>query len=253
MNMQRKLGLQLYSLREQLSADFERTLEEVARAGYKEVELAGLHQQKPERVAQLLNDLNLKLVAMHCDVISYAGLQQSLETAAALNCHNLICPWRPPETFENEKGIRHLSEQLNRANLAIKEQGKNLLYHNHDFEFRKLNGNCVFNLFEKYLDPSIHFELDTYLATVGGCDPIEIMTLFPNRIKMLHLKDGLISPPNPNVAVGDGNMNYKAILSALPQSVNFIFVEFEDCATDMFHAVRKSAKNLVNILNADIS
>lgn len=251
--MKLPLGLQLYSLREQLATNFEKTLEEVALAGYEGVELAGLHNQKPERVAQLLYNLNLEPVAMHCDVISYVGLQQSLETAAALNCHNLICPWRPPETFKNEKGIRHLSEQLNRANLVIKDQGKNLLYHNHDFEFRKLNGQSAFEMLAAHLDLSIHFELDAYLATVGDADPIEIMTSFPNRIKMLHLKDGLIFPPNPNMAVGDGNMNYNAILDALPASANWLFVELEDCATDMLEAVRKSARNLANIAGTIIT
>ena len=67
-----QVGLQLYSLREELSKDFDKTLEAVAQAGYKGVELAGLHGQKPERINYLLKEFNLELVAMHCDVISPA-------------------------------------------------------------------------------------------------------------------------------------------------------------------------------------
>jgi len=251
--MKPKLGLQLYSLREQLSVNFEKTLEEVALAGYDGVELAGLYNQKTEHVAKLLQDLNLKLVAMHCDVLTDEGLKQSLKEAEVLNCENLICPWVVSDTFASEKGIRLFAEKLNNVNQQIKAHGKNLLFHNHDFEFKRINGECAFDLFAAQLDASIYFELDAYLAAVGGADPIEIMTSFPNRIKMLHLKDGLIFPPNPNMAVGDGNMNYTAILAALPLSVSWLFVELEDCATDMFEAVRKCVRNLAKITSPIIT
>lgn len=251
--MNYNLGLQLYSLRNQLSVNFDKTLDEVARAGYEGVEFAGLHNQRPEHVAKILKELNLKLVAMHCDVLSTEGLERSLEEAEALNCEHLVCPWCTPETFENKKSIHQLAEKLNQANQLIKAQGKNLLYHNHDFEFSKLNGQSAFDILAKHLDSSIYFELDAYLAKVGGADSIEIMTLFPNHIKMLHLKDGLISPPNPNTAIGDGKMNYNAIFAALPLSVSWIFVELEDCATDMLKAIRKSAVNLANITNSTIT
>ncbi len=243
------IGLQLYSVREQLAIDFEKTIKNVAQAGYEVVELAGLHNQKPEQIALLLKNFNLELIAMHCDVISTDGLKRSLDEAEALNCSNLICPYCPPESFETENNIRKLADKLNNANQLIKTQGRNLLYHNHDFEFRMLNGQPAFNLLEKFLEPSIHFELDTYLATVGGANPTNLMKSFPNRIQMLHLKDGSISPSNPNCALGDGNMNYNAILEAIPPSVNYFFVEIENCATDIFGAIRKSARYLANFTN----
>lgn len=239
--MNRNLGLQLYSLREQLSVNFEKTLEKVALAGYDGVELAGLYNQKTEHVAKLLQDLNLKLVAMHCNVLTDEDLKQSLREAEALNCENLICPWVVPDTFASENGIRLFAEKLNNVNQQIKAQGKNLLYHNHDFEFKSINGECAFDLFAAQLAADVCFELDAYLAAVGGADSFEILRNYPTRIKMLHIKDGLISPPTPNTAIGDGNMNYTAIVASLPPDTNWLFVELQVCATDMLEAVQKSA------------
>ncbi len=241
------IGLQLYSVREQLANDFERTLEAVALAGYDGVELAGLHNRKSEQVAQLLNNLHLEVIGMHCDVISSDGLKQSLETAAALNCTNLICPWTPPETFKNESSIRDLAEQLNDAEMAINVAGRKLLYHNHDFEFRVLNNQYAFYEFVKHLSPTIKLEIDTYLLAVGGADPLEVIRFLSNRVELLHVKDGSISPPNLNLAVGEGVMDYATIIRAIPTSVSWLVVELENCATDMLEAVRKSAQYLDSI------
>ncbi len=238
--MNHKFGLQLYSLRNQLSINFDKTLEKVAYIGYKGVELAGLHGQKPEHIAVLLQNLNLKLIAMHCDVLTADGLKQSLDDADALKCNNLICPWVAPDTFKSQKDIRLFAEKLNKANQQIKAQGKNLLYHNHEFEFQWLNGESAFDLFVAQLDTTIYLEIDVYLVAVGGANPVELLQNFTNRIKMLHIKDGAILPSNPNTAIGDGTMNYSAIFTALPLTVDWLIVELEDCDTDRLKAIRKS-------------
>jgi sugar phosphate isomerase/epimerase len=247
--MELKLGLQLYSLREQLSLNFEKTLEEVSLAGYEGVEFARLPYPKPERVSLLLQNLNLKPVAIHCDVVTDAGLKQSLDDAEALKCDNLICPWVAPDTFNSEKSIGLFSEKLNKANQQIKARGKNLFYHNHEFEFQRLNGKRGYDFFASQLDADIWFELDAYLVAVGGANPIEILHNYADRIRMLHIKDGAISPSNPNTAIGDGTMNYPTIISSLAPSVNWLFVEIVNCKSDRMEAVRKSARNLANITN----
>jgi sugar phosphate isomerase/epimerase len=240
LKMNHKIGLQLYSLRNQLSINFDKTLEKVACIGYEGVELAGLHGQKPEHIAELLQNLNLKLIAMHCDVLTTDGLKQSLDEAEALKCDNLICPWVAPDTFNNDKDICLFAEKLNKANQQIIARGKNLLYHNHDFEFQCLDGSCAFDFFALQLDYSIIFELDVYLARVGGSDPLKLLKTYSDRIKMMHVKDGYISPPKPNTAISEGIMNFPAIFSASSLKVEWLIVELEDCATDMFQAVRKS-------------
>jgi sugar phosphate isomerase/epimerase len=242
-----KLGLQLYSLRQQLAENFEETLEKVAFFGYEGVELAGLHNHAPAYVAQRLTNLNLKTIAMHCDVLSEDGLKRSLDEADVLNCEHLVCPKSSTLTFESEKGIAQLAEKLNRANHDIRSRGKSLNYHNHDFEFQFIKDVNSFELFTSQLDASIYLEIDLYLVTVGGVNPIKLLQNHSDRIKLLHLKDGSISPPYPNMAIGDGAMNYKPIFTAIPPNVEWLFVELENCATDMVEAVRKSVRYCSNI------
>ncbi|MHC1705695.1 MAG: sugar phosphate isomerase/epimerase family protein [Tenuifilaceae bacterium] len=245
--MNLSLGLQLYTLREQLANNFEKTLDAIALAGYTGVELAGLHQQKPERVKYLLDNLNLRPVAMHCDVITPEGLQRSLEEAVALNCPNLVCARCPPETFETERNIRLLAEQLNKAGQIINAHGRTLLYHNHDIELRKFNNQYALNILKEYLNPTIYFEIDVYLVSVAGADSIALIKSLANRVQMLHIKDGFISPSKPNTAVGDGKMNYPTILAALPPSITWLFVELETCNSEILESVIKSAQYLTKL------
>lgn len=235
-----KIGLQLYSIRNELSENFDDNIRQMADWGYQGVELAGLYGQKPSQVSQILSDVNLDIVAMHCDVLTTDGLKRSLDDAEALNCKNLICPWTKPDTFKSEKEIRLFADKLNEANQQINNAGKKLLYHNHDFEFQLINGESSFELFVAQLDPSICLELDLYLAAIGGAQPIELLQKYAHRTTMLHIKDGSISPPTPNTAIGDGTMNYSAIFEWITQDIEWFFVEIEDCATDVLEAVRKS-------------
>jgi len=242
-----KLGLQLYTLRQQLAENIEETLEKVALFGYEGVELAGLQNQKPAYIAQLLASQNLKAVAMHCDVLSEDGLKRSLDESDALNCEHLICPWCTPITFESEKGIAQLAEKLNRANQIIVTRGKSLHYHNHDFEFQFIKGENSYELFTSQLDASIYLEIDLYLASVGRTNPIKLLQNHVDRIIMLHIKDGAISPSNPNTAIGEGTMDYPTLFTAIPSNVEWLFVELENCATDIVEAVRKSVRYCNNL------
>lgn len=240
------IGLQLYSVREQLAQDFDKTLETVAKAGYAGVELAGLNNRPAEQVAQQLKDLGLTVTSMHTDVLTPDGFKRSLDTAAVLDCKKLICPWRPPDTFNTEDGIKGLADQLNAANETAKGQGITILYHNHDFELRTVGGRYgLYALLEK-LDPEVQFELDTYWVVVGGADPIAVIKHLGSRLGMIHVKDGMVNPAKPMYAVGDGKVDYAPIIAALPSSVPWLIVELDECGTDMIEAVQKSVRFMID-------
>ncbi len=243
--MTRPIAVQLYSLREALQQDFEGTLEGVAKAGYVGVEMAGLYGRTPEVVAKLLQVLNLQVVAMHCKVLSPEELAASLAEAQALNCPNLVCPWVTPDTFSTLEGIHELAEKLNTATESIEAQGRKLLYHNHDFELQLVNDEPALNHFVKALDARVGIELDTYWVKVGGIDPVAMLNQLGDRVGLLHVKDGHIEPTHPMVAVGDGKLDYAPIIAALPDSVEWLIVELDACATDMIEAVTKSAHYLI--------
>jgi sugar phosphate isomerase/epimerase len=239
------IGVQLYSVREQLAQDFDKTLETIAKAGYVGVEMAGLHGRTPQAVAQRLKDLNLAVSSMHTDVLTADGLKRSLDEAAALGTTKLVCPWRPPQTFDTEESISQLADQLNTAYQTLKQHGLSLLYHNHDFELRTVNGRYgLYALLEK-LQPGIQIELDAYWVVVGGADAVGVIKHLDQRLGLLHVKDGAVNPAKPMLAVGDGKVDYGTIIPALPPSVPWLIVELDECATDMIEAVQKSVRYLV--------
>jgi len=238
--MIKNTGLQLYSLKNELKSDATKTLETIAEIGFEGVELfnAFLHETKIHE--NLFRQFNLKPIAMHCDVLTTEGLMRSLKIAGLLDCENLICPYCSPAVFESVKTIYDFAWKLNKINEIVRSNHKNLLYHNHDFEFREINGECAFDLLAAQLDPSISFEADLYLAAVGNADIRAFIQHHSDRIKMLHLKDGPIHPSLPNVPIGEGKMDYKSLVPFFPDHVEWAFIEFESCSTDIFSAIRQS-------------
>ena len=238
--MNSKTGLQLYSLRKELSVNFDTTLEAISHMGFELVELAGLHFREPEEVALKLQQHNLKPVSMHCDVLTSEGLKRSLDETEILNCEYLVCPWVEPKTFSTEKSISQLANKLNDVNKKVNAKGKVLCYHNHDFEFQTVKGVSAFELFVAQLDPQIKLQFDVYNAAMVGVDPIEILSGYFDRITMLHLKDGEITPAEPNVAVGYGKMDYESLFKAIPEIVEWQFIEFDSCILNIFGEIEMS-------------
>ena len=85
------------------------------------------------------------------------------------------------------------------------------------------------------------------MASVGRTNPIKLLQNHVDRIIMLHIKDGAISPSNPNTAIGEGTMDYPTLFTAIPSNVEWLFVELENCATDIVEAVRKSVRYCNNL------
>jgi len=235
-------GLQLYSVRKELIVGFDNTLEAISRMGVEYVELAGLHFREPEEFAQKLQQHNLRAVSMHCDVLTPKGLKRSLAEAESLNCDYLVCPWVEPKTFSSEKDISQFAEKLNQISLKIRAKGKTLCYHNHDFEFQTIEGESAFDLFVAQLAPNIKLQFDVYNAALAGISAFEILENYADRINMLHLKDGAISPAKPNVAVGSGKMDYASLFEAISETVEWNFIEFETCKSNIFGAVELSRR-----------
>lgn len=238
--MIKNTGLQLYSLKDELKTDPVKTLETISDIGFEGVELYNTILQGTVVTGNLFRQFNLKPITMHCDVLTTEGLMKSLEIADLINCENLVCPYCAPVVFESEKDIIEFAGKLNRVNEIVRANNKNLLYHNHDFEFRNINGDCAFDLFAAQLDQSIYFEPDLYLAAVGNADIRTFIQNHADRIKMLHIKDGPIHPSLPNMIIGEGKMDYKSLVPFFPATVEWAFIEFESYSFDLFSALRQS-------------
>jgi sugar phosphate isomerase/epimerase len=242
--MSNAIGLQLYTVRDQLGADFAGTIRKIASYGYGAVETAGFPNTTPQAAKALFDELGLSVVASHSGLPLGDDKQQILDTLAAVGSPYLICPWMDPNTyFSSLDGIKKVCEMLNQANEVVKAAGLKLAYHNHWFEIEVVEGKPAIHHMLDYLESDILFELDTYWVKVGGLDPVETIKDLGARAALLHLKDGPANGREPAMtALGKGAMDIPAILAVSQADAHI--VEIDRCDTDMMQAVQDSINYL---------
>lgn len=242
------IGIQLYSVREKTAVDFEGTVRKIAEMGYAGVEPAGFPEGvPPEQAKKLFDDLGLTVSSAHSPMPLGENKQKVLDTMAAIACPHLVCPWIDPGYFVSVDKMKELADILNQANQAAVENGMKFSYHNHDFEYALLDGSPAIYTLQKYLDPGIGFELDTYWIQVAGQDPAKVTARFGERSPLIHIKDGPATKEADMTAVGDGVVDVAAIIEAGKAHTEWLIVELDRCATDMMEAVEKSYRYLAKL------
>jgi sugar phosphate isomerase/epimerase len=210
-----QIALQLYTVRRLASADLPGTLRDVAAAGYRAVELAGLPEIAPARLAGLLDDAGLTVVASHESV---EKLRQDMGAVAdrltALGCPRVIVPWIPEGDRVTSDDVRRFAAELGGFARGFVADGIRLGYHNHAFEFAPLDGTTVWEVLLAELAPEIELELDAYWAAVGGRDPVAEIRATANRIRLVHMKDRAPGPEPRDVPAGQGNLPFPEIIEA---------------------------------------
>jgi len=149
-------------------------------------------------------------------------------------------PNGPKATVDDWKRI---AAQFNKAAGDVKKAGFRFAFHNHNAEFRKVGTDVPLEILIKETDPAlVSFEMDIYWVVNGGGDPIDLLTRYPGRFKMLHLKDSAGPPDHKMVDVGAGTIGFKPIL-ARATSAEHYFVEHDQPA-DPFASAAASFKYL---------
>jgi sugar phosphate isomerase/epimerase len=234
-----KIGLQLYTVRDQMKADFEGTLARVAEIGYKEVEFAGYFGHSPADVKAILDRHGLSAPATHIGDISPDAWKASLETARTIGHDYIVAPWIPAERRKTLDDWKKIAADFNRAGQQAKDAGIQFAYHNHDFEFPKLDGQVPYDVLLQSTDPKlVQLEIDLYWITKAGQDPLAYFARWPGRVPLVHVKDSAGPPDHKMVDVGQGTIDWKRIFAKRDQAgIKHAFVEhdqppqpFEDIA-----------------------
>jgi sugar phosphate isomerase/epimerase len=244
--MSKRIALQLYSVREEAGNDYEATIRKVAAMGYPSVQTAGFPGTTPEKAARLFKELGLTVNSAHESLPIGPQQQQVLETMDALGKPALICAEIGPKNVETMDAIKELCDRLNEGCQVANKHGLVFGIHNHWWEFGQVGGRRVHEVMLELLNPEVLFEIDTYWAKVGGADPVAVIKNLGKRAPFLHIKDGPLVQRQPQVAVGDGKMDFGPIFAAaLPDA--WQIVELDECATDMMQAVKRSYDYLARL------
>lgn len=226
----RAIGLQLYTMRALLARDFERTLEQVAAIGFREVEFAGYHGRSPAAVRKVLDRVGLTAPSAHIGVDDVTSAWPRIVADAATLGHRWITiPWVAGSQWQADDW-RRLAALLDDRGRAATRAGLRVAYHNHDFELR--GTPAPLELLLRETDPAhVDFELDVYWLARAGGDPLDWLARYPGRFPMLHLKDTAGAPDHRMVDVGAGVIDWAAVVERAERTgTRHLFVEHDEPA-----------------------
>ena len=185
------IAVQLYSVRDAAAADFYGTLKQIKEMCYDGVEFAGLHGAKPADVKTWCEEIGLTPISAH---VPYVDMLKDpigvLAAYAEIGCKFVVVPYLMPEHRPDNANFPYVVEFIGIIGKAAKTFGMQLLYHNHDFEFLKIDGKYALDiLYDTVPADLLQTEIDTCWANVGGEDPSAYVKKYTGRAPVVHLKD----------------------------------------------------------------
>ncbi len=227
-----RIGLELYSVRDAMHKDPERTLAAVRAMGYTDVELLwsfGNFGRTTEQVRAALDHEGLRAPSAHISPISlFVGWNRSLEIAHRLGHEYLIVPSFTGETSGTLDDWREWADRFNTAGAAARRAGIWLAFHNEPDHMPLIDGKVPYDVFVERTDPKVvRLQLDVGNMVMGGGDPLAYLQRYRDRYWSFHLKD-VIPDRSHDTVLGTGTVDFKRLLAAVPDiDRKFCYVEQE--------------------------
>ena len=242
-----RIGIQLYTLRQQASADLAGTLEQLARIGYKDVELAGYYKHSATEVRALLDRNGLKAPSGHLAFnLIETNPAKTFDEARTVGHEWITIPSLPRGARTTADDWKRVAERFNNAATQAKAAGFRFAFHNHNDIVKRVGDILPIEILMKETDPTlVSYQMDIYWVVHAGADPLALLARYPGRFKMLHVKDSAGPPGNKMVDVGAGTIDFKKIFAAA-RGIEHYFVEHDEPANAIASA-RASYEYLVNM------
>ena len=185
------IALQVYSVRDDLNRDFFGTLCAVKDMGYAGVEFAGLYGNDPEKVKAFCEEIGLTPLSAHVSIQDFmADVDGVVDTYSKVGIQYAAIPWLGEEMRPGHEGYAEFKKWVALISAKLKEKGIVLGYHNHDFEFEKVNGEYILDIMYRDMPADVLVtQLDTCWVNVGGENPAAYVEKYAGRIPTVHLKD----------------------------------------------------------------
>lgn len=238
------IAVQMYTLRNftQTPEELRTTFQKVAAIGYTAAQVSGIGPMDPALVKEYADENGLKICATH---IPWDRLENDLDALARQHqlwdCKYVGLGGLPEQYRTSKEGYRTFAKQASEIALRLKEQyGLQFVYHNHDFEFERMDGVTGMDILLNESNPeAFGFELDLFWVQAGGGDPIEWTRKVEGRMQVVHLKDmAIVNRGRIFAELGEGNMNYKGIIDVCRETgVEWYVVEQDICQRDPFESV----------------
>ena len=239
-----RVALQAYTVREELAVDYLGTLTAIAEIGYEGVELG----PPPAEISLVeckdhMTQIGLQVVGSH------AGLQQLTDDLGAQVDYLHTMGGRYlglSHRFASRQDVLEAAKRFNDIGDACRDAGIQLLYHNHNWEFTKFDGQAAYDLLLDATDPAlVKMELDTYWVQRAGEDPVDYLNRLRGRCPLLHIKDMEAGEEQFFAEVGEGVLDWDAIFQAADAAgTQWLVVEQDQCRRPVFESIAISYRNL---------
>jgi sugar phosphate isomerase/epimerase len=240
------VGLELYSVREGLKKNLEGTVRAVGQMGYQCVEFYAPYfdwsESQTKQMRKLLDDLGVRCYSTHNEekFFSPENINRARDMNLILGTKYMVQSWSDPKTSID--AWKAVADNLNRAADTLDSSGLKPGYHNHDAEWRPVNGVRPLEVIAKNTKPSIMLQLDVGTCLEAGADPVAWIKANPGRIHSLHLKEWSSDPAKGyKVLFGEGDAKWKDIFAAAESvgGVEYYLIEQEGSRFDELETARR--------------
>jgi sugar phosphate isomerase/epimerase len=247
-----KIGAQTYTIREFTTTedDFARSMEKVAAIGYTCVQISAVSPDiTATRISEICKANGLDVVLTHTSpALILNETDKVIENHKIMGAGYVGLGAMPGDYRGGVEGIKKFIADYSVPARKFKEAGLKFMYHNHAFEFEKIEGKLLMDhLVDGFEKDLMGFTLDTYWVQAGCGDPAWWLRKLAGRLDTIHFKDGQILEGKLAMAeVMEGNLNWDAIFEAcVPAGAKWAFVEQDNCnGKDPFDCLKTSYNNL---------
>jgi len=242
------VGLELYSVRNELKKDLMGTVQGVAKMGYQCVEFYAPYFEwttdYAQQVRKELDELKIHCYSTHNDLASFSpdGIGKAVELNHILGARYVVLAH--PGDVQGIEGWKQIAEKLNQANETLKGHSLHAGYHNHDAEWRLVDGQKPMEILAADFDKSIMLQLDVGTCLEAGSDPVAWVEKNPGRIRSMHCKDWA---PDKGYAVlfGEGVAPWKKLLAAAESlgGIEYYLIEQEGSRYSEMETAERCLKN----------
>ena len=252
--MEHVLGAQLYTVRQftKTIEDVATTLKKVADIGYKAIQISGFGPVDPKEVARIVEDNGLTVAATHVGWDRFQNdLDALIEEHLLWKCEHPAIGGLPAE-YRSLEGVTRFVDELGPIAEKLSSAGMDFSYHNHNHELVRYDGVTWLERLYGTASPDVlKAEIDVYWIQAGGADPAYWVAKCAGREPLLHLKDMIVTPEREQrfAEIGEGNLNWEAILAAAQEGgVRWYLIEQDQCYDrDPFESLAISYRNLVEM------
>ena len=185
------IGIQLYSVRDAMEKDFAGTIKALAKMGYSAVEFAGIFGKSAEDIKAICDEAGVNPISAHVGLnIILPDIEGVVKTYHDIGCKYMVIPWAEGKVLPGGAEYAQFLENIKKIAAELRKYGMKLGYHNHDFEFVKIDGKNKLDILYADTDPAdLQTQIDTCWANVGGENPSEYVLKYTGRAPLVHIMD----------------------------------------------------------------